>query len=462
MNKRKHYGRKIKKTKNLYRKRKTAGQKVFGTVATVLGVSAIAFFGFCIGKPVLDYLSSIGTRERPDWSPQAQYSQEQESGSGDDGNTGIIALTEPEESTAPQEFHTTGNVQRIWSSSSDSLIETAGAPAAVTGGGQAAQTTAVPSRNVPVPAQTVGPAADTTVPQIAVIPAADPESFRASEIPAGALANRASLASALAKAKSGGFSAAVVQLKDRSGYLRYKSSIKGTDSITNGSLTLEEIMAAFGENGIMPIAEIAVLADDAGCTQFPDLNYKIVGTDTSWLDYSTSAHLRWANPENPATREYFAEVTAELVGAGFQKIMLTDVMFPNFQNYDREFIAAKYFGFDRYQYLYNVVRAGNMIEMRAGDVVSDDFGRTAEILNDTSKLHDNIVALVISRDDFPVNSGYPADAGSLTETVLTVASQKIGTLPIVPVIDSSGFDDAERGKIVSTLEKLGWSSYIIR
>ena len=136
MNKRKHYGRKIKKTKNLYRKRKTAGQKVFGTVATVLGVSAIAFFGFCIGKPVLDYLSSIGTRERPDWSPQAQYSQEQESGSGDDGNTGIIALTEPEESTAELTTTTTASASEKETTASevsettavDSTEETTAAP----------------------------------------------------------------------------------------------------------------------------------------------------------------------------------------------------------------------------------------------------------------------------------------------------------------------------------------------
>ena len=78
MNKRKYYGKKIKRTKNLYRKRKTAGQKVFGTVALVTAVGALAFLGFCIGKPLLDYLGSIGTDSGSEWTPAASYSEKME------------------------------------------------------------------------------------------------------------------------------------------------------------------------------------------------------------------------------------------------------------------------------------------------------------------------------------------------------------------------------------------------
>ena len=79
MEKRKHYGRKIKRTKNLYRRRKTAGQKVFGTVVLIVSASAIAFLGFCIGKPLLDYLGGIGTgNTQSEWTPAASYMQRQE------------------------------------------------------------------------------------------------------------------------------------------------------------------------------------------------------------------------------------------------------------------------------------------------------------------------------------------------------------------------------------------------
>ena len=80
-------------------------------------------------------------------------------------------------------------------------------------------------------------------------------------------------------------------------------------------MTLDEIMAAFGENGIVPIAEIAVLSDQAGCAAFTDMNYKIMDSDTSWLDYSMGVPTRWANPESSAVREYFSKITAEITAA---------------------------------------------------------------------------------------------------------------------------------------------------
>ena len=112
--------------------------------------------------------------------------------------------------------------------------------------------------------------------------------------------------------------------------------------------------------------------------------------------------------------------------------------------------------------LYNVVKAGKMIEMKASDIIGESFGRTAEILNDVSQLHDNTAAVVISRGDLPTEEGYPADAKTLVETVLSLVSGKTGDLPVVPIIDGSGFDDSEKSKIVNALGEHGYESYIMR
>lgn len=404
MNKRKYYGRKIKKTKNLYRRKKSAGQKIFGTVVLVVAAAAIAFLGFCIGKPLLDYIGSIGTKEIPEWTPADSYAQQ----NGSPSESAAAGTTAPAET---DEFHTTSG--------------TAGSD----------------------PAEPVMSEAAVLV---------------ASEVPSNALSNRSSLAAVLTKVKAAGCNAAVVQLKDRSGHLHYKSGIEGTEDLTTGSMTLGEIFSAFEENGIIPIAEIAVLSDQAGCEAFTDMNYKIIGTDTSWLDYSTGVPLRWADPASDAVRGYNAGIASEIEAAGFENIMLTDIVFPDLQPYDREFISARYFEADRYSMLYNVVRAGSIIEMQAADVLAEPFGRTAEMLNDTSRLRGNTVALVISRKDLTAENGYPAEAASFTETVLSLAAKKTGNLPVIPVIDSSGFDDAELSKTEAAIAGLGYDSYIIR
>ena len=440
MDKRRYYGRKIKKTKNLYRRKRSAGQKVFGTVMLVIALSAIAFLGFCIGKPLLDYIGSIGKDQPAEWTPEASYNAQ---------------LTEkPEESTDPAADSSAPT--QVPAGSDAPADEPATEATASTSAATSARETVSTNQPHSTTAQTGE--TDTSSP-------ASSGTLIASEAPASALSNSSSLSAVLAKAKSGGYNAVVVQLKDRNGYFRYKTAIEGAaDSVlVTGTMTLEEIMKVFRENGIVPIAEIAVLSDEKGCELFTDMSYKCIDSPaTSWLDYSLSPPRRWANPDSSATREYFAKVTAELMTAGFENILLTDVIFPNFQHYDNVYIAAKYFAQDRYKLLYNVVKAGNMIEMKASDVIGEEFGRTAEVLNDVSQLHGNSVALIISRSDLPTDAGYPADAKTLVETVLSLAAKKTGDLRIVPVIDSSGFDDAERAKIAGSLGSLGYDSYIMR
>ena len=443
MDRRRHYGRKIKKTRNLYRKKKSAGQKVFGTVMLVIAVSAIAFLGFCIGKPLLDYIGGIGKEDTAEWTPEASYAASLNTPTdGDDTAHDVSAETDLNgtQTGVPAVSEDTDGLQTTTAASSD-----------------AQQTVGT---NQPHSTTTHTASTETSL----LIPSGY-DTLNAFEAPASALANRSSLSAVLAKAKSGGYNSVVIQLKDRNGYFHYKSGIEGVaDSVLDaGAMTLDEIMSVFGENGLVPIAEIAVLSDEKGCEMFTDMSYKCIDSpSTSWLDYSISPPKRWANPESDATREYFAKVTGELVSAGFENILLTDVIFPNFQHYDTAYIAAKYFDPGRYKLLHNVIKAGNMIEMKASDIIGETYGRTAEALTDISQLHDNSVAMIISRSDLPTDSGYPADAKTLVETILSLAEKKTGGLKIVPVIDGSGFDDADKAKIVSTLVSLGYDSYIMR
>ncbi|MBP3855509.1 MAG: hypothetical protein IK990_07870 [Ruminiclostridium sp.] len=447
MDKRRRYGRKIKKTKNLYRKKRSAGQKIFGTVALIVALSAIAFLGFCIGKPLLDYIGSVGKEKPEEWTPESSYSQQHSVTLSESSDVSGATSGEFAEMNV-----TTAEVTSVLPES-ESVTSAAASETTVS---QTSETQQTIGTNQPH-----STSAQTNI-ETSIITPSD-STLVSFEAPASALSNRASLAAVLAKAKAAGYNSAVIQLKDRSGYFRYKSGIEEVAGsvLDAGTMTLSDIMSVFNENGMIPIAEIAVLSDNKGCETFPEMSYKCMDSPTiSWIEWREQK--RWANPESDATREYFAKVTAELSMAGFGHILLTDVVFPEFQPYDSAYIAAKYYAPDRYKMLYNVIKAEQMIEMKASDVVGDGYGRTAECLNDVSQLHGNAVALIISRSDLSTDSGYPADAKTLVETILPLAEKKTPGLNIIPIIDGSGFDDAEKAKISAALISLGYESYIMR
>lgn len=401
MKKRKNYGRKIKRNKiNLYPRRKTRAQKVLGTVLLIVLLLALGFLGYCLGKPLLEYFeNNQNTGGSPVWTPPEDTESTEEQTKPD-------ATAAPESTTAPTD------------------------------------TTTAASES-PVPegiAYTVN-------------------------VPASALSNYASLSTFAKKSASEGFSAAMVVLKDNAGHLRYASDIEAvqdTDVII-GTLTAQEICSALRENGLEPAAVISVLADNAGCAAIPDMSYKVTDEENmSWLDYTKETPIRWANPENEATRLYIKEVRDELTAAGFAEIIQTNLIFPDFQEYDKKYISAEYFAADRYKLLSGAVLHGQPIEVNADDIISGQFTRTAEVLKNKSQLADNKIIVKISRAAFSAENGYPADAGSLLEVVMVQAMAKNSGLTFAPMIEGKDFLPAEISDMQETAKEMGFTDFYIK
>lgn len=405
MKKRKNYGRKIKRKRtNLYRRKKTRGQKIFGTVMLIILICAIAFLGYCLGKPLLEFFGRQTSTEPPEWTPPETSSAEEI----------------PEETSA-------------------------------------AETTA-PQTSTPAPAEIVETEATTAEKPL------EYTSLIASAAPSGALSNRAALSAELAKAKAAGFNAVMLRLKDDKGFFHYKTELKGAEEneLIKGEMTLSEIVSVFKDSGLVPVAEISVLADNAGCKAFPEMSFKCKGENVSWLDYKQGTPVRWANPESEKTVEYFYSVINELKSAGISEIVCRDIVFPNFEYYDAEYIEGKYFAGDRYKYLSGLLAEGTVLEVRAADIIADELGRTAEPLYDPTLIKNKAIALVIDKQDFPVSEGYPADIKNLAESVIPLASAKTGDIPVIPVIERSALSEAEAKSAAETLKSLGYSDFIIR
>lgn len=388
MKNRKRYGRKIKRSKtNLYKRKKTPAQKAFGTVLLIIGVCAAVFLGYCLGKPLLEFLEKSAEREQPEWTPPVTST--------------TPAETEPDGTDAPDASET----------------------------------------------EEAKPAPE--------------EEIKAITAPSTALLNSSSLSAFAARAKNDGYNTVLFELKDEGGYLHYASPTAAamSDELILSRLTAAEISETVLNAGLTPIGAVSVLSDDAGCRANPDLSYKIVGENVSWLDYSGEMPIRHVNPESKATGEYLNAIIGELNDAGIT-VLLKDLAFPDFQPYDHRYIAEKYFEESRSALLAALVPENVPVEMLAEDVLAENYGRTAELLRERSFTgrENASIAVRIRRESFPTSEGYPADAAGLVEDLLARIRLKTGSVTVIPVIESGGFSAAELSSIQKLLED---RSYII-
>lgn len=396
MKKRKNYGRKIKRSKiNLYPKKKTKAQKILGTVLLIVLILGIVFLGYCLGKPLLDFIekSSGSGDNSPAWTPPADTAQTEEI---------------PEDTAADSDTP--------------------------------AQTT------TPAPVEAIG--------------------IHAVSVPVSALQNSASLSAFASKASAEGYTAAIANMKNSSGYLFYKTDVapvKDSEAVI-GMMTAAEICGILEQNGLVPIAEVSVLPDNKGGQLNSDMCYKIVDEPTvSWLDYfSTGEPLRWTDPSNKAAVTYNKAVTDELRAAGFEKIIQTDIVFPPFQEYDREYIAAKYFASDRYKMLENVVFDNTAVCVDAKDIIINSMTGTAEVLKNKTRLTQNVVIVKIDREAFTAEGGYPADAAALLEDVMAQCEVKCMGMELLPMIEKTDFSPDEIRAMHSAAENAGYNDFYIR
>lgn len=409
MKKRKNFGRKIKRAKNIYRPKKTKTQKIVSTVLLIVGLAALAFVGFCLGKPILDFFGRDNGDSEIKWTPSAAVTEAPEASETE-------AVAEAPETEPVTEAVTTPVTEAVTTPVTEEAVT-----------------------EEPVKA----------------------DGLKAYSLPSGALSNRASLSSALAGARVSGYNSAVILLKDESGYFHYRSEIEGVEEheLIKGGMNLFEITEVFKENGITPIAEISVLKDNAGAAAFPEISYKCYGEDVSWLDYKSGDEpVRWIRPDSVDSVSYIGKIYDEITASGITEIIYSELVFPPIQGYDREYLSPDYFGSKRYTMLQSFLKPGILVEIRAEDIVSEEYGRTAEILGDISAMADVKIALVIDRESFPPEEGYPAAYKNLIEDATAYITSKIGgNIPIVPVINSPYASEAEE-----ILGIKGYKDYIVR
>lgn len=224
------------------------------------------------------------------------------------------------------------------------------------------------------------------------------------EISVAAMKNAESLSSALESAKSQGYNTVVLTLKTDAGQFLYKTESEvmryATANIV-GTLTAKEIVDAVKAQGMTAYAAISTLKDPLTGDYAVNMRYN-TADGYGWMDAAPdNGGKSWLSPFEQDTAGFMADITAELASAGFDKIVLRDVMYPVFKDVDYNYYLSHMPQLTdnaaRLEALWNVVEvcsaaakvsgAEVVLQVDSPDVFAEDLrGTTAELFGDKSKL----------------------------------------------------------------------------
>ncbi len=224
------------------------------------------------------------------------------------------------------------------------------------------------------------------------------------EISVASMKNADTLKSALAAAKAQGYETVLLTLKNDGGQFLYKTEVEvmryGTTNIV-GTLTAKEIADIVKAEGMTAYAAISTLKDPLTGDYAVNMRYN-TSDGYGWLDAAyNNGGKSWLSPFEQDTVSFMADITAELATAGFEKVILCDVMYPMFKEVDYNTYLSNMPQLTdssaRLTALWNVVAACNaaaksngaqvMLQMDSQDIFAAELlGTTAEALGEQSKL----------------------------------------------------------------------------
>ncbi len=421
---RRKQGFKVKRSrKNLYKKRKSTGRKIFEGVIFVVIVGALVLVGYSVASPLIKFFGSDNSNSsvsEPAWTPPESVPET----SGDNSQTSTSDNTSD---------NTSGNNTTKDNTSSDT-------PAEVT-------------------------------------------SVFATVAPDSAIKSEAALNKYLASIKDSGYSTVVFTLKNTTGELLYKSSLKAVKDNTDvnkGTLTAAQIVKACKTANVTPVAAVNTLYDRKTPYLFENAGYVISDGNWSWLDAAAdNGGKPWTTPYSSDAVNYYADICGELAKAGFADIELENTIFPNFQSYDYSLLSKELQNANRSEKLAALAsacakkakeaNATATVEIKADALLTmavNAYDGTAEIWSVKDRMGDSKVLVTMDMSLVGTKLQTSADKATTVEKdkvkavkqIFTLVKKTVGDKEIsVGITSSSNLTADEIKNCKAELEKLGFT-----
>ena len=426
-------GFKVKRSRrNLYKKRKSTGRKIFDGVLFVVILGAFVFVGYSVASPLIKFFGGNGDNSsvsEPAWTPPESL---------------------PETSDSNSQANTSDNTSGNSGGSDTTKDNTSSAPSEVT-------------------------------------------SAFATVAPDSALKSDAALNKFLAETKDGGYNTVVFTLKNTTGELLYKSSLKAVKDNTDvnkGSLTAAQIVKACKTAGITPVAAITTLYDRKTPYLFDNAGYIIADGNWSWLDAAADNGGKYIRICKPASGQqgapysadavnYYADICGELAKAGFADIELENTVFPNFQSYDYSLLSKELQNANRSEKLAVLAascakkakesNATATVDIKADALLTmsaTTYDGTAEIWSAKDKMGDSRVLVTMDMSLLGTKLQTSADKTVTVEKdkvkavnqIFTLIKKAVGDKEIsVGITGSANLSADEIKNCKTALEKLGFT-----
>lgn len=284
------------------------------------------------------------------------------------------------------------------------------------------------------------------------------------------------LKSVIGKVDTSSYNIVVLPLKAQGGTLNYNSKINSAinSGVVNSYVDLEDMVQTIKDAGFIPYASISVLYDNIYPQTYKSSAYQFEdGTGSWWDNDSENGGKPWLSPFSEDTKNYLSALVAELTEDGIQGIVCEDVMFPNFRDKDLDYIGDLVKDENRYTALVDVL---NTIQKSAnGQEVLFKFSLVDALKGDVEalkpdELNSNIVlSPYIQLSELSSTFSYGGNSISLSsqstynkvKLSMELFEKMSGDLKVVPSIDVSSLTASQKKDVISALQDMGYSDYLL-
>ncbi len=281
--------------------------------------------------------------------------------------------------------------------------------------------------------------------------------IKAVYMPPSMINNISSLDSFLTGLKGTGINAVMVDLKDASGNLLYRSQLPAATEVRAVSASAFDAAALslrISNAGFMPIARIHVFKDQVMPRSKRETAVMYMNSEWTWLDNSSEKGGKpWLNPYSSKAQEYIRGIALEVTGLGFKAVVADSVQFPSGVGLEKAAFGSESSGISHQKVLSDfLAKLGTDIKAAGGRLLVFLPGEITEA-NEQSFYGGNRFGIV------PESAvvGLPAE-GSVTE-IVKAASQKLSGKGVIYLFEAyvSGGANLTASQ---TAERVSWISSI--
>ena len=234
------------------------------------------------------------------------------------------------------------------------------------------------------------------------------------------------------------------------------------------------MVAVIEKSGFKPAAEISTLHDNLLPAVYPESGYVTADDGSQWND-NDPAHdgKPWTTPYSQTTLTYLSDIVSEVAGAGFERIICTDLVYPDFRPSDLAMLDEKLGKSDRFMALTSAANllyeksvsngASMYIGVSAVDMLkgNDDVLQPMLLSANTVVLEIDVEELVNGVSDGHTLYEFEGSPAEITDKCLKFLSPKLTDFNVVVRIKGQGRTREELMKAKEKIAGYGYSSFVI-